>query len=63
MSYLEDDRIERVLVTRKKYDELIRQSEQLRILKNLINDNVSLTFLDLKTIVESMEKKEVKEND
>lgn len=63
MSYLDNDRTECVLVTQKKYDELIRQSEQLRILKNLINDNVSLTFLDLKAIVESMEKKEVKEND
>ena len=63
MSYLDNDRTEYVLVTQKKYDELIRQSEQVRILKNLILNSGSLTVFDLKTIVESMEKKEVKEND
>ena len=56
-------REENVLIYQQKYEELIRQVEQLRILKNLINANVTLTFLDLKTIVESMEKKEVTEND
>lgn len=56
-------REENVLISQQKYEELIRQVEQLRILKNLINANVTLTFLDLKTIVESMEKKEVTEND
>ena len=63
MSYLDNDRTECVLVTQKKYDELIRQSEQVRILKNIILNSGSLTVFDLKTIVVNMEKKEEKEND
>lgn len=63
MSYLDNDRTECVLVTQKKYEELVSEKEHARILKNIILNSGSLTVFDLKTIVENMEKKEEKEND